>query len=114
MKKSLTHDLIAQRAHQLWREQGEPFGHDDEIWIEAERQLHAEQSATRPPMPIRGADDADATSESAGARGLAERVKAETAAESVVENNISPAISEQAAIKAALPGKSKPADKKKA
>jgi len=34
-----SHDEIATRAEALWREKGCPQGCDDELWLEAERQL---------------------------------------------------------------------------
>lgn len=36
-----THDEIAGRARQLWSDYGQPSGRDEEIWLEAERQLLA-------------------------------------------------------------------------
>ena len=35
------HQLIAQRACELWHEAGEPTGHDLEFWLEAEAELRA-------------------------------------------------------------------------
>jgi hypothetical protein len=81
-----THDEIALQAEQLWRKRGCPGGRDEEIWFEAERQL----SKDSPPEAGRKADS------------FTNRAKAETAAESVVEYQISPAVSEQEAINAAL------------
>jgi hypothetical protein len=34
-----THETIAQRAYEIWQDQGCPAGRDTEIWFEAERQL---------------------------------------------------------------------------
>jgi len=34
-----THDEVSQRAQLLWHNQGRPVGRDDEIWLEAEREL---------------------------------------------------------------------------
>ena len=97
---SPTHEEITQRAQKIWQESGNPSGRDNEIWFEAERQLTA------------GATDANAesgrkqalrtTTQSKGTTDRAEQIKVETAAESMVENHISPAISEDEAIKAAL------------
>lgn len=84
-----THDDIAQRARQLWREHGSPAGRDDELWLMAERQLLAKAA---------NAEAAPAPQDPA----FIERIKTETAAESVVENHISPAIPDQEAIQAAL------------
>ena len=74
-----THDAIARQAYELWQNRGCPVGQDTELWLEAERQLKG-----------------------GGQAAFTERVKAETAAESVVEFNITPAVPEQAAIKAAV------------
>jgi hypothetical protein len=38
----LTHDLIAERARTIWREQGCSTGRDEENWREAEAQLKTE------------------------------------------------------------------------
>lgn len=100
MKKvnSPTHEEVAQRAREIWSARGSPGGSDMGIWLEAERQLAI------------GSPGSSATERSAGqivnsAQGAAaftERVKAETAAESVVEYLISPPVSEEEAVKAAL------------
>lgn len=37
--QELTHDEIAQRAHELYVQAGRPAGRDTEFWLEAERQL---------------------------------------------------------------------------
>ena len=39
----LTHDEIAVRAHHIWEMRGRPNGYDDEIWLDAERQLLGER-----------------------------------------------------------------------
>jgi len=75
----LTHDDIARHARQLWQDRGRPEGQDQELWLEAERQL-----------------------KNGGEEAFAERAKAETAAESMVEHQITPAIPEKEAIQAAL------------
>lgn len=80
-----TQEAIAQQAHQLWHERGCPIDCDTEIWLEAERQLSGNS-------PRATARMASAT----------ERAPAEMAAESVVEYQITPAVSEQEAIQAAL------------
>jgi hypothetical protein len=36
-------EKIRQRAHQLWEQAGQPEGKDDQIWLDAERQLKEEQ-----------------------------------------------------------------------
>ena len=74
-----THDEIARHAYELWQDRGCPEGRDTELWHEAERQLQG-----------------------GGQAAFTERAAAETAAESVVEFNISPAPPEQDAIQAAL------------
>lgn len=38
---TLTHETIAERARELWREQGCPAGCDEAIWLEAEAELQA-------------------------------------------------------------------------
>lgn len=80
-----TQNAIAQQAHQLWHERGCPMDHDTEIWLEAERQL----SGSSPRAGDRQA-------------GVIERAPAEMAAESMVEYHITPAVSQQEAIQAAL------------
>lgn len=44
-----TEDAIARRAQRLWDERGRPVGVDQEIWLEAERQLISENSAVATP-----------------------------------------------------------------
>jgi hypothetical protein len=88
--KTPSHDAIAQRARQIWQKYGSPSGRDPEIWFEAERQLAAEPDAKSKDKT--SARDATTT----------ERLKAETAAESIVEHHISPPIPQEDAIKAAL------------
>ena len=92
-----THAAVAQRAHQLWQDYGQPTGRDTEIWLEAERQ-HADESET----DSHPASTAETKNESGSAATLAERVRAETAAESVVEYHLSPAPSDEVAITAAM------------
>lgn len=76
---TLTHDEIARHARELWQDRGCPVDRDEEIWLEAERQLR-----------------------DGGQAAFAKRAAAETAAESVVEYQITPAVPEQDAIQAAL------------
>ncbi len=66
---------VSQRAYEIWEAEGRRYGRDHEDWLSAERQV---SSAT------------------------AERIKSETAAESIVEYHISPAVSDDDAVKAAL------------
>lgn len=35
-----THEQISRLAHELWEKRGQPAGRDDDIWLEAEKQLH--------------------------------------------------------------------------
>jgi hypothetical protein len=81
-----THEEIALQAQHLWRNRGYPEGCDTEIWLEAERQL----SGGSPRAGGRTTDE------------FTERIRTETAAESVVEYHLSPAGTEQQAIKAAM------------
>ena len=37
-----THEQVAIRAELLWKAQGSPTGRDEQIWLEAERQLFEE------------------------------------------------------------------------
>jgi hypothetical protein len=37
--KAVHHDLIKQRAHEIWEEKGRPEGHDKEHWAQAEQEL---------------------------------------------------------------------------
>ena len=39
--RDVTHEEISARAQALWEQQGRPHGRDEEIWLEAERQLGA-------------------------------------------------------------------------
>jgi len=34
-----SHEEISQRAQQLWESMGRPLGRDEEIWLQAEREL---------------------------------------------------------------------------
>ena len=49
-----SHEEVTRRAEEIWREKGCPSDRDEEIWLEAERQLSA-RSAT--PSPSGGAQD---------------------------------------------------------
>ena len=40
-----THDQIAQRAHEIWVKRGCKPGEDERNWLEAEKQLRAEQAS---------------------------------------------------------------------
>jgi hypothetical protein len=92
-----THETVAQRAQEIWQSYGRPEGRDTEIWLEAERQLAGgSESATHSNSDTH--QNGRRETESASIR----QIRAETAAESMVENHISPAISEEKAIKAAV------------
>jgi len=39
---SVTHSEIAQRAHQIWQQAGQPDGNDSAHWLQAERELQAQ------------------------------------------------------------------------
>ena len=41
----IAHEQIAQRAHEIWVQQGCRHGQDRQHWLEAERQLKAELAA---------------------------------------------------------------------
>jgi hypothetical protein len=41
-----THELIAHRARDLWRQLGRPADRDLEIWLEAEAEIKATQGHT--------------------------------------------------------------------
>ncbi|HWA10078.1 MAG TPA: DUF2934 domain-containing protein [Opitutaceae bacterium] len=83
MNPKPTHEQIARRAQQIWLDRGSPWGRDDEIWLEAERQL-ADGDKGNPVS--------------------AERIEAETAAESMAEYHITPPVPPAQAVKAAIPG----------
>lgn len=89
---SPSYEHIARRAAEIWKARGQPVGCDLDIWLEAERQLKAALTASQDPT---GNDRSESGS-------LAEQVKELTAAESVVEYQMSPAPPEDRAIKAAV------------
>lgn len=91
---------VAQRAYQLWVEQGSPHGRDIGFWLEAEQQLMADVAQAKIPPPSTSGSPAPAKPVSGAA--FAERVTGEMASESDVEYHLSPAPSDQDAIKAAL------------
>jgi hypothetical protein len=125
---SLSHDQITERARKIWEDYGRPGGRDEEIWLEAERQLSASGASTpkvgaraidtptapilsekpaKPAMPTKPAEPTKMASPAT----FADRVTADAAAESAKENLISPPIPVQDAVKAALPAKDKMAAK---
>jgi hypothetical protein len=93
-----TRTEVAQRAHEIWASRGSPLGLDSEIWLDAERQLSAGPGREDSGVPAHR----QPLSEPKTAAATAERLKGEMASESAVEFHISPPISDQAAIKAAL------------
>ncbi len=40
-------EKIAERAYQIWQERGCPTGHDQEHWLQAERELQSARSGSR-------------------------------------------------------------------
>ncbi len=97
--KTFTHEEVAQRAREIWWLRGQPNGRDNEIWLEAERQLAAgtpgSQAAAVDPVILPVIDEGTDPE-------FARRVKADMASESAVEFQISPSIPEEDAIRAAL------------
>lgn len=91
-----SHEEVAKRAEKIWHNYGKPVGRDVEIWHEAERQITSDRGT---PTETKARSDSLRLSEPNDAAALAETI---TAAESVVEFNISPAIPDQEAIQAAL------------
>jgi hypothetical protein len=55
-----THDAISLHAWQLWRNRGKPAGCDRDIWLEAERELYETPAAS----PVAAAALANADEES--------------------------------------------------
>jgi hypothetical protein len=75
---SPTHEAVTQRAQQIWQNYGRPSGRDTEIWLEAERQLTAENGAERTfSSPIPGERGVKASLQKKEAR--APKVPAKTA-----------------------------------
>lgn len=100
--KTPTQAEVAQRAYQLWTEQGSPHGRDIGFWLEAEQQLMADavKAKTGPSVVIRS--PLSGKSAEAAPVALVDRVTGEMASESAVEYHLTPAPSDQDAIKAAL------------
>lgn len=97
--KTHSHQDISDRAYHLWLERGRPHGRDVEFWHEAEQRLREETAGE---SSNGSSEKGHSTSESKGASALADRLKSETAAESAVEFHISPPVSDDEAVKAAL------------
>lgn len=51
---SPSHEQISQRAQELWRQRGSPEGQDNEIWLEAERQLSTPAQENNVPSKTQG------------------------------------------------------------
>jgi DUF2934 family protein len=58
---------ISRRAHQIWEENGQPNGRDDEFWLTAEREVLGADQSIR--AEGKGAVDAKQFSESTDANG---------------------------------------------
>jgi hypothetical protein len=81
-----THEEVAQRAYQIWQDSGCPSGRDEEFWLQAEKQiLDGGNEDSRP-----------------ASRSMVDRLRSETAAESIAEFHISPPVSVDQAVNAAL------------
>lgn len=95
--KSPSHEEISYRARELWQSRGNPTTTDNEIWLEAERQLKEtpSQSAT-------AASVGNLSPSAEKTTATTERRREDAASESMVENQISPPVSTEAAVKAAL------------
>jgi hypothetical protein len=50
---------IAELAYQLWHARGRPHGSEEEDWLEAERQLAAQESPQESPKNVRTSSDGD-------------------------------------------------------
>jgi len=84
-----SHDNVARLAAELWNAQGRPEGRDLEFWLKAEQQLRDPAATNSPGRETESAP-------------LAERVKDETAAESVSEYLMPASTPKQEAIRAAV------------
>lgn len=50
-KKEITQDQIAERAYDIWQREGQPHGHDQDHWAQAEAELRdttAPKKAAKP------------------------------------------------------------------
>jgi len=47
---AIPHEKIAMRAYEKWIKRGRPMGTEMQDWLEAEMELKAEMSRTKPPM----------------------------------------------------------------
>ena len=95
-----SHEKTAKRAEKIWQDYGKPVGRDIEIWHEAERQIAADASITQ--LESESNNTYPHVIDARHSSASAEQIVAETAAESVVEYYISPAIPSRDAVNAAL------------
>lgn len=95
-----THNEIAKRAEEIWHERHEPTGSDLEIWLEAERQLAVNAQQSDYQANPAGVAERKIASEKEDSQN---RLTSETAAESMVEYNISPPVPDDEAVRAAMP-----------
>lgn len=67
IRQQVSHDEISRRAEELWRQYGSPQGRDEEIWLEAERQLQGVPSdqASSPASEGVGSSQSSGSSSSA-------------------------------------------------
>lgn len=88
---SPTHEEIARYAYEIWRQTGSPDGRDNEIWLDAERQLKAGRKED-PESDATNSDDHRVTSESKGKVDLSDGEDSDgdsdRAATAVVEHNV--------------------------
>lgn len=96
---SNSHDEVARAAAEIWNSRGRPEGADVEIWLEAERQVKSRHPGSTP-----GPAETEAAP-------LAERVREETAAESVAEYLMPANTPKEKAIKAAVQNQNPKASK---
>jgi hypothetical protein len=73
--KTLSHEEVAQCAHQIWQEYGQPTGRDEEIWFEAERRLQAGRKDRDENANMSKRENDTTVTESRGASALADRLK---------------------------------------
>ena len=106
-------EKIKEKAKELWEKKGRVQGQDQEIWLEAERQLSTLPAETNTPSAAEGrgngnahasrtATDPKAADLKPGASARTEHLRGQMASESEGEFQITPAIPDNDAIKAAL------------
>ena len=112
---SPTEQEISQRARKIWNDRGQPTGQDTQIWLEAEKQLKTPVAANNVPSATEGRGNGKSQAAKTPAdpkpadlkpksdsSGQTDRLRGEMASESEVEYQITPAPSDDEAIKAAL------------